>query len=162
MSDLIPSGELGQLKKLIDRQLAFEERVEELELELKEKKKRLRDVSQQDIPDFLANYGLSEIKLDDGRKVTVKSDVSVTIKNQEEFYDFLRERHDDSIIKSIATISDPTDEIRLKLSENGIHFTQESKIHSQTLKAYFREFMSLGLEPPESVNVYVYSKARIK
>jgi len=162
MSDMIEGSELTRLKKLVDRQIEIEMQIAALEEDLSSYKKDLKQVSQVDIPDLLGMYGLSEIKLDDGRKVIVKSDVSVTVKDGISFFQFLRERHDDSIIKSQTVLIDPESTLLEELAERGVGFDREDKIHAQTLKAYFREFMALGETPPESVNVYVYSKTTIK
>jgi len=159
---LINEGELSQLTKLVDRQLTLAREVEELEEQLKAKKKEFNEVRQQEIPDFLEQFGISEIRLSDGRKVEVKDDVNVTIKDAKAFYAFLRKRHDDAIIKNVMELENPSEELMDELMEKGIMFSYQEKIHGQTLKAYFRKFLEVGETPPDSVNVYQYSVTRIK
>lgn len=162
MTSPVPKTALSDLKALIDQQLELEKMKNEVEDRLKNIKAALKTVSQTDIPDLLSLYGLSRIRLETGEEVTVKSDVSVSVKDWGEFIDFLKERHDDAIVKSVTEIVEPTDEVKSFLDSHDINFTTTKNVHPQTLKAYFREFMSLGEEPPKSVNVYVYSKAKIK
>lgn len=159
---LINKSELSQLQEMVDRQLALEAEIDEMEEQLKEKKKAYNEVRQDEIPNFLKQFGLSEIKLADGSKIVVKGDVAVTVKDQEAFYKFLAERHDDAIIKSVMAMDDPPNELIDELVNRGFLVSYDRKIHGQTLKAYFREFMELGETPPDCVNVYSYSYANIK
>jgi hypothetical protein len=147
---------------MVQRQLKLEEEVEELEQQLKDKKKEYNAVRQEEIPNFLTQFGLSEIKLSDGSKVEVKGDVAVTVKDQEAFFKFLADRHDDAIIKKVLSMDDPPETLIDDLIEKGYPISYEKKVHAQTLKAYFREFMELGETPPDSVNVFAYSYAKIK
>ena len=159
---LVSQSELSFLTKLVDKQLSAADEVDRLEEELKEAKKKYNHVRQEEIPDFLSQFGISEIKLADGRKVKVKPDVSVTIKDHKAFYDFLRKRHDDAIIKNMLEMESPPGELVDELMDRGYTFSYNEKIHGQTLKAYFRSFLEVGDKPPDSVNVFTYSITSIK
>lgn len=162
-NELVPKGELSKLKRLIDSQLLLEGKKKNLENELKEVSTNINKLALFDIPNFLAIYGLSRIKLITGEEVTVKSDVNVTIKDFDKFYIFLKERRDDAIVKSVTEITEPTDKVLKFLNKHKVDFITERKIHPQTLNKYFREFTSLGDEEvPKSVSVYAFSKAKIK
>lgn len=155
-------SELSRLQDLVTKQLTFDGEVKTLEQQLKDKKKELNEISMTQIPDFLSQFGLSEIRLKSGQKVRVKADVSVTVKDWKAFVEFLKKRKDDAIVKNLMTVEDPTDEMMDELIDKGIMFDYESKVHPQTLKAYFREFLELGESPPDSVGLYTYSKTYIK
>lgn len=159
---LISQSELSYLAELVDKQISAESEVEKLEEELAEAKKKYNHVRQEEIPDFLKQFGISELKLADGRKVTVKEDVNVTVKDHKAFYDFLRKRHDDSIIKNMLEMESPPGELVDELMDRGYVFSYNEKIHGQTLKAYFRKFLEVGDTPPDSVNVFTYSITKIK
>ncbi|MHA1302167.1 MAG: gp33 family protein [Candidatus Heimdallarchaeaceae archaeon] len=159
---LITQSELTHLSELVEKQLTYEDEIKNLEEELQAKKKQYNEVRQIEIPDFLKQFGISEIKLANGKKVTIKEDVSVTIKDAKAFYDFLRKRHDDAIIKNILEMESPPTELMDELMERGYLFSYNEKIHGQTLKAYFRTFLEVGEIPPDSVNVYTYSITKIK
>lgn len=160
--NLMKDSELSKLQGMVERQLVLESEIEEREEELKIVKKQYNEVRQNQIPDFLSQFGISEIRLADGKKVTVKPDVSVTIKNKEAFFKFLKDRRDDSIIKSVMEIEDPSRKFVEELIERSLHFNYEHKVHGQTLKAYFREFLKQGETPPDSVSVFTYSITKIK
>lgn len=160
--ETISKGELSRLSDLVDKQLHYERDVEIIEEELKKAKERYNAVRQQEIPDFLSQFGISEIRLADGRKVTVKPDVNVTVKDAKAFYAFLKERHDDAIIKSVLEMDNPSTELMDELMDRGYMYQYAEKIHGQTLKAYFRRFLEVGDTPPDSVNVFTFSVAKIK
>lgn len=85
-------------------------RLEELLAEQKGNKKQLE---QEDIPNLMASCGLSEVKLQDGRKVTVGPQVSASIKDMGEFVAYLSERGEDGIVKTVANMGKvPTDILR--------------------------------------------------
>jgi len=159
---LISQSELTHLSELVEKQLTYEDEIELLEEKLEAKKKQYNEVRQTEIPDFLKQFGISEIKLTNGKKVKIKEDVSVTIKNEKAFYKFLRERHDDAIIKNVLEMESPPTELMDELMERGFLFSYDEKIHGQTLKAYFRTFLEVGETPPDSVSIYTYSITKIK
>ena len=159
---LISRGELSHLSKLVKEQLKCEDEIEKLEEELKDKKKEYNQIRQNEIPDFLNQFGISEIKLANGKKVTIKNEVSVTIKDEEAFFKFLEKRHDDSIIKNMLEMEDPSDKLIKELIKRGFIFAYNKKIHGQTLKAYFRTFLEVGDTPPDSVSIFTYSVTKIK
>jgi len=159
---LISQSELTHLSELVEKQLTYEDEIELLEEKLEAKKKQYNEVRQTEIPDFLKQFGISEIKLTNGKKLKIKEDVSVTIKNEKAFYKFLRERHDDAIIKNVLEMESPPTELMDELMERGFLFSYDEKIHGQTLKAYFRTFLEVGETPPDSVSIYTYSITKIK
>lgn len=63
-------------------------------------KKRFNTLSFETIPDFLLQHGISEMKLHDGRKVTIKEDISATVKDKVAFRQWLKDRNEDDIIKT--------------------------------------------------------------
>ena len=159
---LISQSELTRLAELVEKQLTYEGEIELLEEKLEAKKKQYNEVRQTEIPDFLKQFGISEIKLANGKKVKIKEDVSVTIKDPKAFYKFLRERHDDAIIKNVLEMESPPTELMDELMERGYLFSYDEKIHGQTLNAYFRTFLEVGETLPDSVSVYTYSITKIK
>ena len=71
------------LKALADKckQLEFaEQEVAELEDSLKEKKEAARKLSEEDIPLFLAEKGLSSITLDNGTEVKISEEIRPGVK----------------------------------------------------------------------------------
>lgn len=159
---LITNSELSQLQDLVENLLSLDKEIELAEEKLSQMKKEKNQLSQQDIPNFLTQFGISEIRLSDGKKVIIKDDVSVTIKNPVEFFKFLKDRHDEAIIKKILTVEDYTDSLAEQLINQGVIFATDQNIHPQTLKKYFRDFLQFGEEPPDSVKLFPYSYTKIK
>jgi prefoldin subunit 5 len=159
---IITDSELTMLARMVDDYQKLESTIATHEEQLKNLKKEFNQISQKDIPDFLVQFGISEIKLVDGRKVSIKSDVSVTIKDYPEFIQFLKKRHDDDIVKNAVNVEDPPAELVEQIMGLDLQTTFEQKVHPMTLKKYFRDFMEVGETPPSCVSVYTYSKTKIK
>ena len=156
------ASELTVLAKMVDEFQKLEGEIALHESQLKTLKGMFNQISQIDIPDFLVQFGLKEIKLIDDRKVKVKSDVSVTIKDYPAFILFLKQRHDDDIVKNSVEVLNPPRELIDQISEFELESHYEQKIHPATLKKYFRDFLEVGDTPPDCVSIYTYSKTSIK
>ena len=153
---------LNGLQTLVVSYDQLKERIKSEESYLKELKEQFNSIAQHGIPDYLDEFGLSGITLSDKRKIKVEKDVSVSVKDQDAFFNFLRSRKDDAIIKDTITIENPESKTKTLLLENHIVYDSEKKVHSQTLKKYFRDLIELGDTPPECVSVYIYNKTKIK
>lgn len=149
-------------------------RLEELLAEQKGNKKQLE---QEDIPNLMSSCGLSEVKLQDGRKVTVGPQVSASIKDMGEFVAYLSERGEDGIVKTVANMGKvPTDILRsvrkVVYEATGIVLEFEQSIHSATLKKWAREVTGLaeGVEQsriniqdlPPCLSVWTYNTTKVK
>ena len=79
--------------------------VAELDEKLKEAKRHLLKLTDEDLPAMLAELGLNAIELDDGSKVTVQATYGAHIKvdNREEAFQWLRDNDYGDIIKNTVT-----------------------------------------------------------
>ena len=143
--------EVQDLKKLHDmavRYLELENEIEELAEAMKEKKKEFNRYSQEEIPQFLLANGLSEIRLESGEKITIKEDISITIKNDREFFKFLRGRDEDDIIKTFFSFdkmeSDKLNELCRFLNDEEFGYEMKKDVHAQTKKKYFKSLLGMG------------------
>jgi len=143
--------EVQDLKKLHDmavRYLELENEIEELNEELAGKKKEFNRYSQEEIPQFLLANGLSEIRLESGEKITIKEDISITIKDDREFFKFLRERNEDDIIKTFFSFdkmeSDKLNELCRFLNDEEFGYEMKKDVHAQTKKKYFKGLLGMG------------------
>ena len=75
----VDDQDLKQVSILANTQRELENKIAKQEEELKETKRQLKQVSEVDIPEALAESGLSEIKLTDGTKVSVQQFYSASI-----------------------------------------------------------------------------------
>jgi hypothetical protein len=168
---------LAQLKGLADLYLDYESRIEELEQKLKELKKVYNDLGQSKIPELLLSTGMKMIALDDGRKISTKEDISVTVKDEFLLYRFLVERGHEDIVKTQVTLGRLEDEDLTKIldaiSDVGADFETERKVNAQTLKKYFRSMLGIDAELDrapeidesiykEFASVYRYYKTKVE
>ena len=158
----LEGGNLEELYALVLRYKELAEDIADREEELKVLKKSFNAVSQSGIPEFLGRFGLSEIKLSSGEKLMIKDDVSVTVKDQEAFYEYLKDTDQFDIVKDKVTILNAPPELREMLVDQEVDFEASRSVHSGTLKKLFRLQMEAGTKPPECVTVFPYSFTKIK
>jgi len=154
------------------RQIRDEEKIiAELEQKLKEKKKSLLKLTDEDLPSVLAEMGISSFSLDDGSTVDVKNTygASILVDNRPKAYDWLRENGYDDIIKNTvsSTFGRGEDELANSFTafaqKKGYHVNQKTEIHPQTLRAFVKERCEAGDDfPMELFGAYIGQRAVIK
>ncbi len=149
--DDVDIDSLARLQVLVDNYKHFETVIEEVEEKLTVLKNKFKTISEEEIPNLLAEFGLSEIKLKSGAKIIVKDDASISItkENESRFFLWLRNRGEDDIIKlNYAFGNKMEDEQRVTLDdyliENDYEFETEMSVHGQTKKKYFKELLGVG------------------
>lgn len=171
-----PTDSLEKLYSLVNLLEDYNDSIADFEASLAEYKERAREISQKEIPELLAQYGLSEIKLKDGRKVTVKQDCRATVKDFDEFYAFMQARGEENLIKTtleLGKVPSVAVVAAQKAVLNAIGVAPESRITiaSQTLFAWVRTNIGLGKTMPDElldkdkipgVSVYTFSETKIK
>ena len=143
---------LSSLRELAEQQLLLEKYVEQKELELVNLKERLTDVREIKIPELLDMLGISEIRLSDSSRLTLKREVfaGITKENQEAAFAWLKKTNNDGIIKNEikCPFGKGQDEAATKLTNllnsYGFSFTNTRNVHPQTLKAFVRKQLEGG------------------
>lgn len=162
---------LTGLAKLAKRAKTLEKEISELEEVTKERKDQLRKLTEQTIPEALAETGMSSFKMDDGSSIEVKAFYSASIPaaRKAEAYEWLREHGYDDIIKNTISVRFGRGEDELSsrlmnlLGEQGYPAQQAEKIEPMTLKAWVKEQVERGNEfPSELFGAYIGQKATIK
>ena len=149
-----------------------EDEIEELEEKLKAKKAEADDISSRVIPELLSEQGLSEIKLADGSKVSVKKEFRATLKKddlaRESAYQWLRDQKLGDIIKNNVFVTfgkgedDKAKQLLNLAAENGFTPQQKSDVAWMTLTALFRERIESGLDMPSDVfSTWIKDKTKI-
>lgn len=162
---------LKVVAELANRQLILEREVEDLENRLKEKQEALKQIQEKDLPEALSECGLSEIKLVDGSKVTVKPFYQAN--PPKETYDkamsWLRDNGHGDLIKNDVTVSfgkgedDRAVDFKRFLSDNGTSYTDKTGVHPMTFKAFVREQVETGQNLPfDLLGIFIGQKATIK
>ena len=140
--------DLDKLHKMAVRYLELEKEINELTEKIKEAKSTLNTYSQELIPQFLLSNGLSEIRLETGEKITIKEDISITIKDDNAFFKFLRERKEDDIIKTFFQFDrmkpDKLNALFTFLDNEEYEFEAKKDVHAQTKKKYFKGLLGMG------------------
>ena len=172
--DEMSGNVLEELQAKVDKFLSVSAEVEDAEAALKELKKVKNRFSEEEIPNLLKQYGLSEIRLESKQKVIVTEDLSVSISNNFAFHKFLRERKHDDIIKSTFSFGKLSHDDYTKVADaidtTGLDFEATDKVEAPTRKKYFKELIGMGesapemtlAELPEWAKAFVIKKTKIK
>ena len=148
-----------------------EAQIEHLELQLKEEKKTLLKLTDEDMPAMLAEIGLTSFVLDDGSTVDVKQTygASILVENRPKAYEWLRENDYDDIIKNTVACQfgrgedDLASAFAAFAQQQGYTPEQKTEIHPQTLRAFVKERVEAGEEfPMELFGAWVGQRAVIK
>ena len=167
----IDQGELGNVASIARRIRDKEERVAELELQLKQEKRELLKLTDEDLPTVFAEMGLSKLALDDGSTVEIKQTygASIPVAERERAYEWLRENGHDDIIKNTVGVEfgrgedDKASAFRAFCEAEGYVPDQTTGIHPQTLRAFVRERVENGDSfPMDMFGAWVGQRATIK
>jgi len=158
-------SELKQLEDLVDAFVRQTSVVDDLTEELKAETEKLRRLGQDEIPSVMLQHGFSELRLKSGKKVIVKENVSVSVppEKQSAFFEFLRRRNEQDIIKLHVHFDRMSDakleELMTFLDGYEYAFTSDRGVHPQTLKAYTTKLLALDMEPEERAEAVASGRA---
>ena len=170
--DLLDNVEVNTIAAECVKLKQKEDEIAALEDQLKKKKEEADDIGSRVIPELLAEQGLSEIKLADGSKVSVKKEFRATIPKdelrREQALQWLRDQGLGDIIKNNVTVSfgkgedDKAKQLLDLAVSNGFEPQQKSDVSWNTLTALFRERIESGLDMPSDVfSTWIKDKTKI-
>ena len=170
--DLLDDIEITDIASECIKLKQKEDEIALLEEQLKEKKAEADDIGSRVIPELLAEQGLSEIKLSDGSKVSVKKEFRATIPKddarRESCLQWLRDQGLGDIIKNNVTVSfgkgedDKAEQLLNLAADNGFRPQQKSDVAWNTLTALYQERVQSGLDmPSESFSLWIKDKTKI-
>jgi hypothetical protein len=155
----------------VERLELCDDRIADIENDLKMMKKKRDHISGEVIPTMMSEMGLAELKLHDGShlKVSTSYRATITEANKEAAFNWLRENGLGDIIKNEISVSfgrnednKAADYAELAKS-SGFQPTQKMKVEPMTLKALVRERIEAGKEmPTEIFGVFSENKTTIK
>jgi hypothetical protein len=163
--------DLSELARHAAEQLKLERDIKEAEDYLKALNDRHHKISEEIIPNKMMSIGMSEFKLISGQKISIKRFYSASIsdENRVAAFDWLESNGHTDIIKHLVTVpigrgeDDVWSATTDFLKEKGIVYTDEQKIHPQTLKAFVKEQVETGSDLPlDTFKVYIGNKSIIK
>jgi len=172
--DAMPTNsEISEIAALAANQLFWQKKVTEAELLLKDVADRLRQVQEIDLPNAMAQAGVSSITLPSGEKVSIKEDIFASIPKDrlDQALGWLRNQGLGDVIKNAVTVAfgkgedEQANELLRILTEH--HWRQladqKMSVHPQTLKALIKEQLAKGTNVPfELFGVVPFTKAIIK
>lgn len=156
---------LGKRAKVMEKEIA------DLEQSLKECKEHYRKLTEEVIPEALAEIGMKNFTMEDGSLIDVKPFYSASISEarRAEAFQWLREHGYDDIIKNTVSVQFGRGEDELcarllsLLGAQGFPANQAEKIEPSTLKAWVREQVERGNAfPQELFGAYIGKRAVIK
>lgn len=150
--EMIDATELDQLEHLVEVYRELDAKIAEQEEALAATKAAFRTVSQESIPTLLNQHGLSDIRLRNGAKIIVKEEASVSVPDGKKpaFFEFLKSRDEEDIIKLTVQFKKMPVEKQRELFDflNGYDYDYEADrgVHPMTLKSYFKKLLGVGDE----------------
>ena len=156
--DLLDNVEVTTIAQECVKLKNKEDEIAQIEEQLKNKKAEADDIGSRVIPELLAEQGLSEIKLADGSKVSVKKEFRCTLPKDPDrrlaAYKWLRDQGlgEDDKAQQLLDLA----------AENGFEPEQKSDVAWATLTALFRERIESGLDMPSDVfSTWIKDKTKI-
>jgi hypothetical protein len=162
---------IGSLADQVERLELCDDRIADIENDLKMMKKKRDHISGEVIPTMMSEMGLAELKLHDGShlKVSTSYRATITEANKEAAFNWLRNNGLGDIIKNEILVSFGRNEDNkaadyAELAKGqGFQPTQKMKVEPMTLKALVRERIEAGKDmPTEIFGVYSENKTTIK
>jgi len=145
--------------------------IAEEEKNLKDHKKELLKLTDEDLPTMLAELGLTSFKLEDGSSISVKQTygASIKVENRPAAFNWLRDNGYDDIIKNQITCvfgrgeDDKANSFKETAEKEGYLPQQKTEVHPQTLRAFVKERVENGEEfPMDLLGVYIGQRAVIR
>lgn len=168
---VIPQDSLQQLAKLANELVGAEAAVEAAEQALKDAKERARQLREEELPDFMQELGISDLKLEGGEKISYKDDVRLEwdAPKKERAFAWLEEHDFGGLIKTEVGASFGKGEIEKakallqSLSEQGFETQMKRDVNWQTMCAFLREQIAAGNPIPlEEWGAVAVKKATVK
>jgi hypothetical protein len=167
----VTNEELKEVSELVDKIQIIRGDLEKQEKDLKYTEECLRKLEEIDLPNKFAQIGLSELKMENGNKISVKPYYRghISKDNRDRAFEWLRENNYGDLIKNEvkATFGKGEDksanETKEFLEKNGFSFSDREAVHPQSLSAFIREQTERGKAlPHDLLGVYIGQKATIK
>mgnify|MGYP003110177014 FL=1 len=162
---------LSQVSQLAHMQLQIEQRVADLEAELKTAKSDLKAIAEDQLPAAMAEHNISELKLDDGSSISVSTFYSASIpkdRSDEAFTWLVDNRFGDLIKNQVATNfvrgqEEQAEQFASELAGRGMPVNTKKWVEPMTLKAWVREKTEQGVNIPHDLfGVFIGEKAKIQ
>lgn len=164
-------GTLGGIAKLAENIAQKEADVAALEEKLKDAKKALLRLTDEELPLLMTEMGVSSFKLSDGSQVEIKKiyGASIPVASREEAFKWLRANGHGDMVKNVVSVGFGMgeDSMAAEFSEmalsKGLHPDQKESVHPSRLRSWVKEQVEEGAEfPMELFGAFIGQRAIIK
>ena len=162
---------ISTVSNLCKQQIALEKRIADLELELKDAKRDHRKVAEDLLPAALQEYGVTELKMEDGSEISVAPyyNASIAKDRMDEAFQWLIEAGHGSLIKNHVTAAfgrgedNSAKDLLAELEQRGMQTQTKTWVEPMTLKSFVKEQVEKGENLPyDLLGVYVGQRAKIR
>lgn len=169
LTSLNKSG-ISTISNLCKQQLTLEKRIADLDQDLKDAKREHRKIAEDLLPAALDEYGVAELKMEDGSKINVSPFYSASIpkEKQEQAFDWLVGQGHGSLIKNHVTAAFGRGEDNLaknllaELEQRGMATQTKTWVEPMTLKSFVKEQVEKGENLPyDLLGIFVGKKAKV-
>lgn len=162
--------ELTELSDLAKQQLQLMDEIATVEQTLEALKEQLKHVQESTLPDLMLSLGMSEFRLNNGYRITVKPDIYASIRADKITHavDWLDEQGLGDVVKDDVTVKfgrGEAEQAKILLAfcrNHKFNAGEKLSVHPQTLKALIKEQLAKGIEfPDEYFSIAALNKAII-
>ena len=148
----LDDNELKTLSENITRFLRIGGMIGNTEERLRKLKEQYRQLSEEDLPQKMAELGMQDMRFEDGSRITIDMFYATRINknNRDAAHAWLREQGHGDIIKNQVSVSfgkgedDTALETMTLLEKEGLFPDQKESVHPSTLKAFVKERIESG------------------
>lgn len=170
----LPSDfELKRVRELAQQAADLFRSIKALKSQLEDLEKVYNEITQKELPRQMSDVGLSEIKLEDGTKISVLDVITARLPKDEEerakAIQWLEETGNGSIVAHTITCSfqkqdsDKVKGLRELLSSAGYTFLDQQDVHWKTLESVIKSLLKDGAEVPRDLfSVYEGKVVKLK
>jgi len=166
---------LDEVMKYVDTLDTLLTTIANLSEELADTQKKYDDIAKNVLPAMLASNGLDELKLANGKKVTIREDVFVSVPKDEEkrkvSLEWLRNNGGEDLIKEDVVVQAPSEDFKEYLREAELVYEEEIAVNTNSLKAWFKRRLGMSkgsvqdieiTSVPKELNLFIDRRAEIK
>jgi hypothetical protein len=167
----LENQDISEISKLAQLTKLHEKDIEELEKVLKERKEQYRKLTDEVLPQAMAELGMKSFKMADGSSIEIKPfySASITEEKRAEAFAWLRDNGFGDLIKNNVSVrfgrgeDDHCNRLLEMLGDRGFVAEQSEKVEPMTLKAWVRERVEKGGEfPSDLFGAFIGQRAVIK
>jgi len=161
---------LSQVSRLAQMQLRLQQKVALLESELKDAKKSVREIAEDQLPAAMSEHNITELKLEDGSSITVKTFYSASIPKDRsnEAFQWLVDNNFGDLIKNQVSTNfvrgqeEQAEQLANELAERQMSVNTKKWVEPMTLKAFARDQTEQGKSlPADLFGLFIGEKATI-